>query len=193
MKNICVFLGGYFGNDASFQTSLEQLVKFIAAQKFNLVYGGSNRGLMKVLSDAAIDLGVHVTGVITKKLIEREPLSENLTKLYVVDTMGERIEKLVALSDAFIVFPGGLGTVEELLKVWVLKKIGEMPEKPIYVLNLNNLYTPFIGAISHLQKAGFLTLNEFNMVDVCNTVYELTEKLSASTIEVPSSSELLAV
>jgi uncharacterized protein (TIGR00730 family) len=187
MKNICIFLGAYSGKDSSLPASLKQVVEFIASQRFNLVYGGSNRGLMKVLADTALQLGVNIRGVITKNLIKRESIHENLAQLDIVNSMGERIEKLVALSDAFIVFPGGLGTVEELMKVWVLKKIGELEIKPIYVLNLNNIYTPLINAIKQLYEAGFMTLDEFNMVTVCHSVNELVEKLApTSPVENPA-------
>lgn len=177
MRSVCVFLGSAPGNSEAFHQAAEQLGKTLALRNYHLVYGGTKIGLMKVLADAALENGGKVTGVITKELGAKGIVHERLTSFHELETMGQRIEKEVEVSDAFIVFPGGIGTIAELLDVWALKKINGLSNKPIGVLNVNGIFEPLLAGLKHLKEAGFMTERELNMLIVSQDIDDLLSQL----------------
>ena len=114
MKNICVFAGAAHGNNPEFGDIAYGLGKLIADYGMGLVYGGGRSGLMGRVADGAVESGGYVTGIIPKFLDKIEIGHAGVTKLHVIDTMHQRKEMMYAESDAFIVLPGGLGTLNRL-------------------------------------------------------------------------------
>src|SRR5262245_39844588 len=102
MESVCVFCGSNTGNVEAYSAAARSLARAIARASLRLVYGGGNIGLMGVLAQAALAEGVHVTGVAPRRLLEREVVDRQLTRLDVVGSMHERKARMAELSDAFI-------------------------------------------------------------------------------------------
>ena len=115
--NITVYLGASVGNDPAFLPAVQELGNWIGANGHALVYGGSKSGLMGALADSVLEAGGHVTGVEPSFFIEAEFQHDGIDDLIVTSDMAERKAKMIELGDAFIAFPGGTGTLEEIAEV----------------------------------------------------------------------------
>src|SRR5688572_22664172 len=118
MKRVCVFCGSSTGSRSEYTRVAAATGETIARRGLGLVYGGGHVGLMGIVADAAMRAGGEVIGVITEGLRDREVAHDNLSQLLVVRTIHERKAKMAELSDAFLVLPGGIGTMEEFFEVW---------------------------------------------------------------------------
>ena len=115
--NITVYLGANLGNDPALPQAVQQLGRWIGESGNALVYGGSKSGLMGILADSVLAAGGKVTGVEPKCFLDAELQHEGLTELIVTEDMPARKTKMIELGDAFIAFPGGTGTLEEITEV----------------------------------------------------------------------------
>ena len=112
---VCVFCGSRPGSNPSWSTASSQLGSEIAKHGWRLVFGGGGGGLMGDLARGALASHGNVIGIIPSFLTEAEAVIEKLAELYVVESMVARKEMMIDLSDVFVVLPGGIGTIEELL------------------------------------------------------------------------------
>lgn len=169
-------MGATFGSNEIYKTVAEQLGKELANRGIHLVYGGGRKGLMGVLADSVLKNDGIVTGVITHSLYEIEG-HDSLTTLHKVETMQDRKLMMTRLADAFIVLPGGLGTLEELFEVWNAAKIN-IHNKPIGILNINNFFDGLINFIEHTIKEGFATNRHQNLVAISDNPSSLLDLLT---------------
>ena len=115
--NITVYLGANEGNNPSLKRAVTELGTWIGQSDNALVYGGSKSGLMGVLADSVLNAGGNVIGVEPQFFVENEFQHEEITKLIVTKDMSERKNKMIELGNAFIAFPGGTGTLEEISEI----------------------------------------------------------------------------
>jgi uncharacterized protein (TIGR00730 family) len=155
MKSICVYCGSAAGNSPAFRQAAMGLASQLVLHELELVYGGGDVGLMKVIADEVLKLGGHVTGVIPKALMEREVGHSNLSKLHIVANMHERKALMAELSDGFIALPGGIGTLEELFEMFTWLQLG-FHHKPLGLLNVNGFYDHLLQFLEHAVLSGFL-------------------------------------
>lgn len=155
MKSICVYCGSAAGNSPAFRQAAMGLASQLVRHELELVYGGGDVGLMKVIADEVLNLGGHVTGVIPKALMEREVGHGNLSKLHIVANMHERKALMAELSDGFIALPGGIGTLEELFEMFTWLQLG-FHHKPLGLLNVNGFYDHLLQFLEHAVLSGFL-------------------------------------
>lgn len=155
-KNICVFLGSRAGNDPEFLQQTKRFARCLVANNLNLVFGGSNVGLMKALSDNVIDCGGEVTGVYPHGLFEQAEASANLTRLHSVLSMHERKALMAELSSGFVALPGGLGTLEEIFEALTWTQIG-MHSKPCGFLNISGFYDNLLTFLDGVTEQGFVS------------------------------------
>eukprot|EP00931_Biecheleriopsis_adriatica_P095018 TRINITY_DN68643_c0_g1_i1.p1 TRINITY_DN68643_c0_g1~~TRINITY_DN68643_c0_g1_i1.p1 ORF type:complete len:191 (+),score=42.62 TRINITY_DN68643_c0_g1_i1:31-603(+) len=155
MPKCAVYLGSSLGSSVEYRKAAEDLAASLAARKIGLVYGGSKTGLMGLLADAAIELGVEVTGVIPRALLDKELAHPGLHKLIVVDSMHERKTKMFEEADMFVAMPGGVGTLEELLEVLTWSQL-DLHKKPIGLLNTRAYYKPLLAMLQHGVNEGFM-------------------------------------
>lgn len=153
---ICVYLGASFGENPEYREAAEQLGRMIAETGNALVYGGSRVGLMGVLAESALAAGGEVTGVEPQFFIDSCVQHEGLTRLVATKDMAERKKTMLALSDAFIAFPGGTGTLEEIAEVISLNALGRI-DKPYVFYNLNHYYDPLFAMFDRMREEGFVT------------------------------------
>ena len=135
--NITVYLGASSGNDPTLETSVRALGRLIGKSGNALVYGGSKNGLMGALAESVLRAGGEVTGVEPQFFVDRELQHDGLTQLIVTKDMTERKTKMIELGDAFIAFPGGTGTLEEITEVMSKVSLKHL-DAPCILYNLNN-------------------------------------------------------
>jgi uncharacterized protein (TIGR00730 family) len=143
LKSVCVYCGSSPNTEAAVEKEIRAFGREIAARGVRLVYGGASRGLMGALADEVIASGGKVTGVIPKALEGRESAHRGLTELKVVGSMHEREQLMFDLSDAFVAFPGGFGTMEEIIEMITWKQMG-IHGKPIVIANIGGYFNPLL-------------------------------------------------
>ena len=153
--NITVYLGASNGVDKMYSMEAKALGEWIGKSGHRLIYGGSRTGLMGVLADAVLSTGGEVIGVEPAFFIESELQHDSITQLIVTESMAERREKMIELGDAFIAFPGGTGTLEEISEVISLVKLGHI-DHPVVFLNLEHYYDPMEVMYRKMVEEGFL-------------------------------------
>ena len=127
----------------------------IAEQGYGLVYGGASVGLMGVTADAALAGGAPVTGILPRWLDRREIAHTGLTELRVVESMHERKAQMAEMSGAFVVLPGGIGSMEECFEMWTWTQLG-IHTKPIGLLNINGYYDRLSAFLDQIVEEGFM-------------------------------------
>ena len=154
--NITVYLGANEGNDPLLRKAVEELGAWIGSSGNALVYGGSKSGLMGAIADSVLRSGGEVTGVEPQFFIENEFQHEGLTRLIVTEDMSERKKKMIELGDAFIAFPGGTGTLEEIAEV--LSKVSlKHLSAPCILYDLNGYYESLRALLGHMVEMDLST------------------------------------
>lgn len=151
--NITVYCGSNFGDNPHFEEAARNLGAWIARAGHTLVYGGSSVGLMGAVSRAAIEGGAPVIGVEPAFFIEAGVAQHDLTELFVCDTMGERKAKMIELGDAFVAFPGGTGTLEEIAEVMSMASLWQL-DAPCILYNLNGYYDSLKALLNEMICKG---------------------------------------
>ncbi len=155
LKSIAVYCGSMKGNNPKYAEKATELGALMAKQNIRLVYGGGNVGLMGTIANSVIESGGHVIGVAPHFLMQREVLHHNLHEMHTVDTMFERRNLMIDLSDAFIAMPGGYGTLDEIGEVLMLTILGDR-KFPCGFLNVAGYYDPMIAMLDKMMEEGFL-------------------------------------
>ena len=156
--NITVYLGALEGNDPELAKSVRELGTWIGESGNSLVYGGSKSGLMGELADSVLQAGGQVTGVEPQFFIDRDLQHEGLTELIITKDMSERKARMIELGDAFIAFPGGTGTLEEIAEVMSKVSLKQL-SAPCILYNLNGYYDSLKALLNHMIDKG-LSLEE---------------------------------
>ena len=154
--NITVYLGANLGNDPALAAAAGELGTWIGTAGHNLIYGGSKSGLMGILADAALAAGAHVTGVEPQVFIDAELQHEGIDELIVTRDMAERRAKMIELGDAFIAFPGGTGTLEEISEVMSAVSLGHL-DAPCILYDLGGYYDDLKRLLAHMVSKGLST------------------------------------
>ena len=168
---ICVFCVSSEEMDRVYFKAAADLGKEIVNQGWELLYGGTNCGLMREVSDTVKNAGGHVTGIIPQCIVDRGVSAQGISELIVAPDMKERKSIMREKADAFIALPGGWGTLEEITEVITLKQLG-IHNKPIVFLNTNDFYEYFFLFINNIRKEGFVSKAYDGLYTVVNTVEE---------------------
>ena len=153
-SSVCVFCGSRFGIDPGSRELAVRLGELLAREKMTLVYGGGGVGLMGVLANAALKAGGKVVGVIPRFLLQREAGHPALTETVVVETMHERKLEMFERSDAIVVLPGGIGTLEEFFEVLSWRTLG-LHTKPIVIVDQGGYWQPLAALLRVFVEGGF--------------------------------------
>ena len=135
--------------------AMHELARELARRDLTLVYGGAHRGLMGVLADEMLAAGGRAIGVIPKALVDLEVAHTGLTELHVVETMHQRKAMMFTLADAFVVAPGGLGTLEEAFETLTGIQLG-YHNKPIVFFEIGGFWGPLEAFLDHGVDTGVL-------------------------------------
>ncbi|KKX55858.1 TIGR00730 family Rossman fold protein [Brevibacillus borstelensis] len=177
MKRICVYAGSNPGTKPVYTEKAKELGMELAKRGLELVYGGSNMGLMGSTANAVLEAGGAAIGVMPRGLFRGEMAHSGLTQFYQVENMHERKAKMSELSDAFIALPGGYGTFEELFEALCWGQIG-IHEKPVGVLNVDDYYSPLIQLVETAVAAGFMPATHKELLIVDSEPVKLLDKLT---------------
>ena len=143
LRTVCVYCGSSPTNEPAIESEIREFGREIAKRGVRLIYGGASRGLMGAIADEVLAAGGKVTGVIPRALEGREAAHRGLTELKVVDSMHAREQLMFDLSDAFVAFPGGFGTMEEIIEMITWKQMG-IHGKPIVIANIGGYFNPLL-------------------------------------------------
>ncbi|EHY91700.1 MULTISPECIES: TIGR00730 family Rossman fold protein [Staphylococcus] len=177
MKKIAIYCGASKGNDVTYMNEAYQLGKYMAEQGYELIFGAGSVGIMGAIQDGVLDHGGTAIGVMPKMLDEKEITSTKLTKLILVDSMHERKNKMAELADAFVMAPGGAGSLEEFFEMYSWAQIG-IHQKPIAIFNINAFFEPLQTLINHMIKEGFIDPKYKALAPLCATPESLFETLN---------------
>ena len=178
MKNICVFAGAAHGKNPEYGDIAYALGGLIADHGLGLVYGGGRSGLMGRVADGAVESGGYVTGIIPKFLDKIEIGHAGVTKLHVIDTMHQRKEMMYAESDAFVVLPGGLGTLDETMEITTWRQL-DLHKKPVIILNINGYWDHLLAMLQTVIREGFMHDDHLDHFETVIRVEELSPHLKA--------------
>lgn len=185
--HVCVFCGSGIGAEPAYEEAARSLGRALARGGHGLVYGGAGRGLMGVVADAVLESGATAVGVLPERLFEREVAHPRLTELVVVRSMHERKAEMAARADAFVVLPGGLGTLDETFEILTWAQLG-IHGKPVGMLNVRGYFDALLAFLDHAVGQGFVRTGDRELLRVAEDAEALLEGLAhrARRPEVPS-------
>ena len=149
-----MFCGASTGNAPYFAAAARELGRGIAEAGMRLVYGGGRVGLMGEVADAAVQAGGVVIGVIPEFLTRREVAHDDISELIVTPDMHTRKRRMFELSDAFVSFAGGLGTLDETFEILTWRQL-KLHDKPVLVCDVGGAAAPLLAAIEGAIGMGF--------------------------------------
>lgn len=177
LSSLCVFCGSRPGDDPAHAIAAKALGEAMAARRIKLVYGGGCIGLMGVVADAVAENGGEVTGVIPDFLMHLEVGNTQAGELIITESMHTRKAMMFELSDAMVVLPGGLGTLDETFEIITWKQLRQH-DKPIVLVNINDYWAPFNALVESLIAGGFAhqkVTELFTVVDKVEDIFQALE------------------
>lgn len=175
--NITVYLGASSGNDLTLEASVRALGHLIGESGSALVYGGSKNGLMGALAESVLRAGGEVTGVEPQLFIDKGYEYDEITTLIVTRDMTERKTKMIELGDAFIAFPGGTGTLEEIAEVMSKVSLGQL-DAPCILYDLNGYYDSLKALLAKMIEKGLSTPQRQQGIRFAANLEEITTILN---------------
>ena len=172
MKNISVFCGAHEGNNPRYAEDAKKIGEILAAKGINVVFGGGNVGLMKIVSDAALDNGVDAIGIGLESLHNLELVNPRLKNQIITKTLLDRKDEFMKRSDAFIVLPGGVGSLDELAEIMANNQLG-LINKPVGLLNTEGYYDHLLLWMRKAVEEDFITKANFNDLIVSSSCEDL--------------------
>lgn len=176
--SICVFCGASPHVDTKYLSLAEELGKLIAEKNYRLIYGGGSIGLMGALSNSTLKHGGEVIGVYPtfvqplNKIQSIEPANKNLSELILVPDLAERKKVMIEKSDAFIILPGGFGSLDEAFEVITLKYLNNLNYKIIFY-NFEGYYDYLFKMLEIIYKEKFANLQIKLAYDIVSNLEEL--------------------
>lgn len=176
MKNICVYCGSRESINPKFPELARQVGNEIARRHWGIVYGGGKIGMMGQLAESALSNNGEVSGVIPTQLKKREVAHLGLTQLHETQDMHTRKALMETLSDAFLVLPGGFGTLDEFFEILTWRQLG-IHNKPIFVLNPEGYFDGLIQFTRNAIQNDFVQEESSSLFNVCSNVSDCLNKL----------------
>lgn len=152
--SLCVFCSARVSRERYLDLARDLAGRIVGASR-RLVYGGTSVGLMGVLADAVLARGGEAYGVVPRTMVRGEVAHTGLTRLFVMDDLHKRKEKMYGLADVFVAIPGGYGTLDELCEILTWAKLG-LHAKPVFLLNQDGFYDRLLGHFRFLEAEGFI-------------------------------------
>ena len=174
---VAVFCGSSFGHDTAFRDAAVMLGDALARAGIRLVYGGGRIGLMGAMADAALAAGGDVLGVLPDFLRTAEIAHDALTRLEITDSMHARKRRMFELADAFVSFPGGIGTLEETIEVLTWRQLG-LHAKPVLLCDVAGASAALVQVIEATISLGFARESLRGCYELVAGVPALLERLA---------------
>ena len=176
IKTVAVYCGHEFGLNPAFARDAGLMGELIAKSGLNMVFGGGDVGLMGTVANAALDNGAHVIGISTEHVIARQEPAHAEIDVKIVRGVNERKQKMFDLSDAFIIMPGGIGTLNEATDILTMQQIGET-KKPLFFLNTSGFWEPLFSLVLAMKRHAFIEDWDDYIVYMGDTPHEIIEHI----------------
>jgi uncharacterized protein (TIGR00730 family) len=190
IKSVCVYCGSSNRVDERYKKHAAELGQMLAHEGMQVVYGGGRVGLMGIVADAAMNAGGKVVGIIPQHIQAMEVEHHGLTELHVVDSMHTRKRMMADRSDAFIVLPGGFGTMDEAFEIITWRRLG-LHNKPVIIVDDNGFWQPLIKLLDHLIETGFAIPRDRQLYKVVTSLEDAMRILRQSKDAGETKSELM--
>lgn len=177
MDSLCVFCGSKTGEDPIYREAAAAFGQELVSRDIDLVFGGGGVGMMGVLAEAVLEAGGDAYGVIPEGIAEREQPPADLTELYEVESMHQRKQKMLALSEGFVALPGGIGTLEEYLEMVTWAQLG-FHSYPTGLLNVDGFFDDLTGFLDTATASGFVDDAHRKLVVVDQEPAALLDRIS---------------
>jgi uncharacterized protein (TIGR00730 family) len=182
LRRVAVYCASSSGNDPVFLAEAVALGTAIAAAGLGMVYGGASVGLMGAAANAALAGGAEVIGVLPEVLSGSEIAHSALTRLEIVPTMHARKARMVKLADAFLILPGGYGTLDELMEIVTWKQL-RLHAKPCVLINTAGYWDRLLSFLDSIVATGFLKPENRNLLEVAADAAEAVAMATADMQE----------
>ena len=177
VRSICVYCGSSGRVAQRYRRSAERLGTEIGGRGMRLIYGGGRVGLMGLTADAVLAAGGAVVGIIPEHIQVLEVEHTGLTELHIVDSMHTRKRMMFERSDAFVVLPGGLGTLDETFEIITWKQLG-LHDKPIVIVDDGGYWKPLLELLEHMIDGGFARVEHLDLFRVVDDVDHVFDALA---------------
>lgn len=174
---ICVYGAASHRIDGAYLSAAEDLGRALAKRGFTLVFGGGETGVMGATARGAASVGGEIIGVAPKFFDQEGVLYQSCTQFHFTETMRQRKELMESLSDAFVMAPGGIGTLEEFFEILTLRQLGRH-DKPIFILNTRGYYNALGQMLEEAVHQGFLDESGLALYRMVEDAEELAEELT---------------
>jgi len=181
LKSVCVYCSSSSAKDSIVDQEIRLFGREIAKRGVSLIYGGSSKGLMGALADEVLGAGGRVVGIVPKALQGREAAHRGLTELKVVATMHEREQLMFDLADAFVAFPGGFGTLEEIIEMLTWKQLG-IHCKPVVFANIGGYFDPVLAQFDAAIRMGYARKEDRILYTVADTTAAILTLLQGAPV-----------
>jgi len=179
VKRVCVYCGSSGRVAESYRAAATRVGTLLAQAGIELVYGGGRIGLMGLVADAVLAAGGRVTGIIPGFLHGRELGHAGVSELIVVDSMHERKQRMFELADAFVILPGGLGTLDETFECITWRQLG-LHDRPVLVVDVDGYWQPLMRLMDQVVESGFAGQTARDLFKVVLTPEEMLEALATA-------------
>ncbi len=173
MKRLCVFCGSAKGNSERYIKQARQVGELLAKNNIGLVFGGGKVGIMGAIADSVMAGNGHVIGVIPESLVSAEVAHHEISKLHIVSDMHARKKMMYELSNAFLVLPGGMGTLDEMFEILTWSQLG-LHKKAIYILNEFGFYDSLLQYVRHSNAEGFIRDEHLQLITEIKSVADIS-------------------
>ncbi len=179
MRKACVFCASSTKVPQYYLDEATALGERLVAEGWGMVYGGGSVGLMGAVADAMLAKGGEVVGVIPHFMKEVEWDHKGVADMRLTDTMSERKQMMISLSDAIIVLPGSTGTLDELFEAVSDKKLGLLSQ-PIVLLNSDGFYDHTIAQLKLMVDKQFMTQKHMDVLSEAKSIDEVIQIINAA-------------
>lgn len=181
MRSVCVYCSSSSAKDVAVDQEIRKFGREIAKRGIRLIYGGSSKGLMGAIAEETLAAGGRVIGVMPKALQGREAAHPGLTELHVTASMHEREQMMFDLADAFVAFPGGFGTLEEIIEMLTWKQLG-IHGKPIVLANIAGYFDPLLAQFDAAIRGGYARGEDRILYTVANDTNAILTLLEGAPV-----------
>jgi uncharacterized protein (TIGR00730 family) len=172
VKRVAVYCGSSEGHDPRYAELGSKFGELLAQNRLELVYGGASIGVMASIANATLKGKGEVWGIIPESIANLELAHDGVTHLEVVSSMHVRKKRMYDLADAFVAFPGGMGTLDELCEIITWAQL-QFHKKPIFIMNCYGYYDSFIEHLKRMVDEGFMSEEHLKLIEVVTEPEEI--------------------
>jgi uncharacterized protein (TIGR00730 family) len=176
--SVCVYCGASENIKPVYKDAARAIGTVLGSNGIRTIYGGGKVGLMGIVADSALAAGGEVVGIIPQHIQAKEIAHLALTELHVVDSMHVRKRMMVDRAEAFVVLPGGYGTLDEAFEIITWKQLG-LHDRSVIFVNVAGYFEPLLGFVRHALAEGFLTEKHLTLFKIVDRVEDVLPALAS--------------